>query len=179
MTMKIKTLLCPTLVAVFLSVLTPLGAAEKEPMAAKAGLPRLQLSVDIPPNWEPFLADDTARSFSDRVREVFRRRGYAGEIEFLYGDEPKQNIPTLAIRLITWRLGRTDNAECTFVASLNANGEEHNLGTFENTAFILDRTRGRWGLSNAIDEAAEGALRDLAVKLAKAGLVPGFPPAKM
>ena len=37
---------------------------------------------------------------------------------------------------------------------------------------------GRWGLAEALGDVADDALRGLAVKLAKDGLVAGFPPPK-
>ena len=46
--------------------------------------------------------------------------------------------PALAIRLINWRIGRTDNAECTFTAALKRMGQEHEPGYFRKYLFRLE-----------------------------------------
>ncbi len=177
---KQKNLLTVAMVAA-LSVSVPRARAmEKETTAkpAKLELPQLQLTVDVPPDWRPFLSDDLAEAFASRLSDVFRRRGYTGEIKFLDHDDPQPGVPVLAIRLINWRVGRTDNAECTFTANLNRGGTEHDLGIFENTSFVWNNHMGRWGLAEALGDVADGALRDLSTKLDKASLLPGFPAAK-
>ncbi|MBI2496582.1 MAG: hypothetical protein HYV75_01160 [Opitutae bacterium] len=155
-------------------------AVDKDPAAkpAKAELPQLQLTVDVPPHWRPFLADDLADVFASRVADVFRRQGYTGQVNFLALDDPKPDQPVLAIRLIHWRLGRTDNAECTFTASVKAGGREQSLGVFENTTLVWISGLRRWGLADALGDAPDAALRDLAGKLAGSATVPGFPAAK-
>ena len=180
MTPKAKNLLTAALAAT-LSVGFPAGrAAEKDATGkrAKIEVPQLQLSVDVPPNWRPFLSDDLAEAFASRVSDVFRRRGFAGTIKFLDHDDPSPDIPVLAIRLITWRIGRTDNAECTFSASVTAGGKEQSLGFFESTSLMWNKGLGRWGLADALGDVADGALRDLALRLDQAGFVPGFPAKK-
>lgn len=153
--------------------------ADKDPAAkpAKAELPQLQLTVNVPPHWRPFLADDLADAFASRVADVFRRQGYTGQVDFLSLGDPKPDQPVLAIRLIHWRLGRTDNAECSFTASVRAGGKEESLGVFENTTLVWISGMSRWGLADALGDAADDALRDLARKLAGSGTVPGFPAA--
>jgi hypothetical protein len=176
MTRQSKNLLTVAFVAALSAGMPPVRAADKETPSkpAKAELPQLQLTVDVPPNWRPFLADDLAEAFASRVSDVFRRRGYAGTVRFIDRDAPAKETPVLAIRLITWRIGRTDSAECTFTAALTAGGQEHALGIFENTALVWNRGLGRWALADALGDVADGALRDLSARLAHAAFVPGF-----
>jgi hypothetical protein len=177
---KQKNLFTVAMVAA-LSVSGPRARAlEKENTAkpAKAELPQLQLAVDVPPQWRPFLSDDLAEAFASRLTDVFRRRGYAGEVRFLDHDDPKSGAPLLTIRLINWRVGRIDNAECTFTASLKNGSEEHELGIFENTSFAWNNNGTRWGLADVLGDVADGALTDLSSKLSKDDLLPGFSAAK-
>jgi len=141
---------------------------------ARARLTQLQLTVAVPPHWRRFLADDLADAFASRVMDVFRRQGFTGEMEFVSAGEPHREQPALAIRLIHWRLGRSDNGECTFTATLNSGGSEEPLGTFENSTRAWIRGTNRWGLADALGAAADAALRDLARQLARNGTVPGF-----
>ena len=176
MTPKAKNLLTAALAAT-LSVGFPAGRAVAKDATgkrAKVELPQLQLSVDVPPNWRPFLSDDLAEAFASRVSDVFRRRGFSGAIKFLDHDDPSPDLPALSIRLITWRIGRTDNAECTFTANVTIGGQEHLLGVFEHTSLLWNKGQGRWGLADALGDVADGALRDLAIRLDQAGLVTGF-----
>lgn len=140
----------------------------------RARLARLQLTVAAPPRWRHFLGDDLADAFASRVADVFRRQGFTGEMEFVTAGHPDRGQPALAIRLIHWRLGRTENAECTFTATLNSGDSEEPLGTFENTTLAWIRGTNRWGLAGALGDAADAALRDLAHQLARNGTVQGF-----
>lgn len=180
MSPKTRNLLAAGLVVTLAVTLPQARATEKDPAAkpAKAELPQLQLTVDVPPNWRPFLADDLAEAFASRLADVFHRRGYTGEVKFIPIGEPSKDQPQLAIRLISWRIGRTDNAECTFTAALTIGGKEESLGVFDHTNLVWRRAMGRWGLAEALGDVADDALRGLAVKLAKDGLVAGFPPPK-
>jgi hypothetical protein len=141
---------------------------------AKVALPQLGLTVDVPPTWRPFLADDLAEAFASRVANVFRRQGFTGKVKFVAVGEPDEGKPMLAIQLIHWRLRQTENAECTFTATVNSGGQEESLGTFEHTTLVWIRGMNRWGLVDALGDAADGALRDLARQLAMNGTVPGF-----
>lgn len=142
---------------------------------AKARLVQLQLTVDAPTHWRPFLADDLADAFASRVVDVFSRQGFNGEMKFIPSGVPDKGHPVLAIRLNHWRLGRSDNAECIFTAAVRSGGMQENLGVFERKHLNWIGGRSRWGLSEALGDAADGALQDLAVKLARNGSVPGFP----
>ncbi len=177
---KTHNLLAAGLAASLAVTLPELRAADKDPTGqpAKVVLPQLQLTVDVPPNWRPFLADDLADAFASRTADILRRQGYTGEVKFIPVGEPAKDKPVLALQLINWRIGRTDNAECVFTASLIRDGKEESLGIFDHTTLVWNRSRGRWGLAEALGDVADGALRELARKLAKGGAVPGFEPAK-
>lgn len=177
---RTRNLLAAGLAATLAVTLPETRAGEKEPAGkpAKLELPQLQLTVDVPPHWRPFLADDLADAFASRAADVLRRHGFAGEVKFVPVGEPAKDQPVLAIRLINWRIGRTDNAECTFTASISTGGKEQTLGVFENTNLVWLGGMGRWGLADALGDAADAALRDLAVKLARSGTVAGFPAKK-
>lgn len=180
MTPRTKNLLAAGLAATLAVTLPEVRATEKDPAAkpAKAELPQLQLTVDVPPNWRPLLADDLAEAFASRTADVLRRQGYTGEVKFIPFGDPDKAKPLLAIRLINWRIGRTDNAECVFTATLATGDKEESLGVFDHTNLTWSRRAGRWGLAEALGDVADDALRGLAGKLAKSGIVPGFPPAK-
>ena len=173
---KQKNLLTVAVVAA-LSVSVPRArAAEKETTAkpAKAELPQLQLTVEVPPHWRPFLSDDLAEAFASRLTDVFCRRGYSGNIKFLDHEDPQSEVPVLAVRLINWRIARTDHAECVFTAALNTGGETHELGIFENSSHVWNNHLGHWVLADALGDVADGALRNLSSRLDKAALQPGF-----
>jgi hypothetical protein len=181
LTQNPKNILTVALVAT-LSVHTPAArAAEKNTSAksARAELPQLQVTVDVPPNWRPFLSDDLAEAFASHLTEVFHRRGYTGKIHFLDHEDPLAGVPVLAVRLINWRIGHADSAECNFTASLTAAGQEQDLGIFEHTNLILNQNQGRRGFADALGEVADGALGNLSAKVAQAGLLRGFSAAKV
>jgi hypothetical protein len=174
---KQKNILTVAMVAA-LSVSVPRFRAEekqKPTKPAKAELPQLQLAVNVPPHWRPFLANDLAEAFATRLAEVFRREGYAGEVRFLDEERADADAPVLAVGLANWRIHRTDRAECSFTASLNCDGREHRLGTFANDLLVGNDRFGRWGLANALADVADGALRELSDKLTSLGVLAGFP----
>ncbi|MBL9216197.1 MAG: hypothetical protein JNG83_12030 [Opitutaceae bacterium] len=141
----------------------------------------LQVLVDVPPTWRPFLDDDIAEIFTSRLQEVFKRRGYAGNIVQVTNLYPgAKEIPTLEIFLSEWRIDRSGNAQCTFTAALKTAAGEKNLGIKSGTAMYWAQSRGRWSMqrafetSDALEDAARDALRDLYVAVAKTGIVPGL-----
>jgi hypothetical protein len=172
-----RNLLATGLAATLAVTLPRSYAADRNQSAkpAKAELPQLQLTVHVPAHWRPFLADDLADAFASRVADVFRRQGFTGEVEFVPAGEPDPGVPVLVLSLISWRISRTDNAECTFSAAIQAGGSEESLGVFENTHLFWNSGVGHRGMAEALGDAADGALRDLAAKLARSGSVPGFP----
>jgi hypothetical protein len=178
LTQKPKNLLTVAIVAA-LSVNAPRlrGWEKKENTTepTKEDLPQLQITVDAPSHWRPFLSDDLAEAFGSRLPEVFRRHGYAGEVNFIDREAPRSAVPILAVRLINWRVDRNENAVCTFAAALTCGDRQHELGLFENTAHGWNNhTAERWGFADALGDVADGALCDLATKLDETGLLPGF-----
>lgn len=176
---KQKNLLTVAMVAA-LSVGGPRARGEEKDRpakSAKAELAQLQLMVHVPPQWRPFLSDDLAEAFASRLNDVFDRRGYSGEIQFLDHAKARADTPALAIQLINWRMGRTDLAECSFTATLQNGSQTHSLGIFENTSPVSDTRKARWGAAQALGEVADAALRDLSAKLSQGSLLRGFFPA--
>lgn len=149
--------------------------------AAKAKSPAgLQVSVDVPPTWRPFLDDDIAEAFASQVQTVLKQRGYAGGIDYVeHADTAAPTVPLLVIHLHEWRIGRTGNAECTFTASLRTAQGEKNLGLVSGTTIFWPHGS-RWGLAqmqdtaDALEGAAAQALGDLYKRLAETGSVPGL-----
>ena len=163
--------------AIFAANATSRAADTKKP----APPPDLQFYVDVPPTWRPFLDDDIAEAFASRVEYVFKQRGYAGLMAFVQrNDEPKPKLPVLEVRLLEWRISRTGNAECTFSATLKNAAAEKSLGLVANTAIFWPTRGGHWGMgrsfeaANALDSAAERALRELYQRVAETGLIPGL-----
>jgi len=173
---KQKNLLTVAMVAA-LSVSAPRARASQKGTTAKpaeAELPQLQLTVELPSHWRPFLSDDLAEAFASRLTNTFRRRGFAGEVRFLDHEVPNPDIPLLAVQVINWRIGHGESAECSITATLtlNENEPQHELGVFENTS-LAGRTH-PMGRADALADVADGALRDLSIKLDQAGLLQGF-----
>ncbi len=174
---KQKNILTVAMVAA-LSVSVPrLRAEGKEKSAkpAKAELAQLQLTVEAPRHWRPFLSNDLAEAFASRLAEGFRRAGYRGEIVFLDDDTTNPDTPVLRVELTNWRVDQTQHAECSFTASLKYDGREHKIGAFENGRLVWNDRFGRWGVANALGDAADGALRELSGKLGALGILSGFP----
>lgn len=141
-----------------------------------APAPNLQVYVNVPIPWRPFLQENLARILADHVRHEFVRHGYKGTITWVEeSGDVKAALPELSIRLIEWRLDHVGNVDCTFGATLKTLGQVKNLGLFSNTQFTWAPAVDQWQLGNAFDDAASGAMNDLARQVAKTGLLAGFP----
>lgn len=143
--------------------------------------PALQVTVNVPPQWRPFLEDDVAEAFADQVRTAFHRFGLKGEITYLgrTDTKPDPKIPHLEISLFEWRIGRSGNAECTFTSVLTAPAGRKDFGIASGTAFFWPTSSGHWSLrrmeaADALENAAGRALRDLYGRITETGLVPGM-----
>ena len=160
----------------------PVRAAEKAPAAAKVA--DLQVVIDVPPTWRPFLDDDVADALTSILRDSFRRRGYKGVIDPIEEGQraPNPDLPLLTVRLHEWRITRTELAQCTLTATLRVGGKDHDLGVISGQQLVWLRERGRFGfpheVAGAYEDAATDAMRDLHRRVAKTGLVPGLAPAK-
>ncbi|MEO6995110.1 MAG: hypothetical protein ABI273_16000 [Lacunisphaera sp.] len=148
---------------------------EKSAKPAKVELPQLQLAVTAPRQWRPFLSNDLAEAFASRLAEIFRRDGYRGEITFLDDGAAKSPAPVLDVELTNWRIKPTERAECIFSATLRSDGRAHHLGVFENDRLVWNDRSGRWGVAEALSDAADGALRNLSGKLGELGTLNGVP----
>lgn len=140
----------------------------------------LQVIVDVPPTWRPFLEDDIAEALFFRMRNVFSQRGYKGEIRQLTAfDTPVSPVPVLRLNLTEWRIDRIGNAQCTLTATLQTSAGEKSLGLASGTAMFWPQGN-RWSLSrqldtvDALEDAANNAAREVYDAVAKSGLVPGI-----
>lgn len=177
-----KTLLAllrfPAALAAFAALVTLAPAADAKKTAPKPA--DLQVIVDVPPTWRPFLEDDIAEALFYRLKEVFGRRGYKGEIAQLTSfDAEAKAVPVLRLNLTEWRVDRAGNAQCTLSATLKTAAGEKDLGLATGTALFWPRGN-RWGIqrqmetADALEDAADSALRDLYSAVAKTGLVAGL-----
>ncbi len=164
------------LLLVGLAANVPSATAAPDEKGGNKGSPgTLQVQVDVPPSWRPMFEDEIARSFVGRVRDVFRREGYPGEIKYVSDyDTPDQGCCLLTINLVEWRAHLGPNIECTFTANLQTDQTTRNLGIFTDYALRWMHGPGRFGLADTFGSAAEGALRQLYNRLAKTELVPGL-----
>jgi hypothetical protein len=161
---------------VFSACATPDGtAAANAAAAAKAA--DLVIAVNVPPTWRPFLADDIAETFSDRVEDVFKNRGYTGRIaEQDDLTAPRSGQALLTIYLDEWKVDHVGNVVCTFRATLQTGAESpHGLGYFRSTQMRMMRGLGRWGLADSFGNAADDAIHNLYRKLTDAHLLSGAP----
>jgi hypothetical protein len=170
----------PAAVAAFAALVARAPAADSHPAATRTA--DLQVVVDVPPTWRPFLEDDIAEALFYRLRDAFARGGYRGEmIQLDRTDGRNPNVPTLEVSLTEWRIDRIGNAQCTMTARLiTPNGGEKSLGLASGTAMFWPNGP-RWGFSrrletaDALEDAANDAARDVFQSVAKSGLLPGMP----
>jgi len=150
----------------------PAAAKDKDEPA-----PALQVLVDVPPTWDPFLEDDVAEAFYIQINDTFRRAGFKGEIKQVERhDQIRDEVPLLDIRLMEWRISRSGHVDCTFNAGLKRDGTEHNLGLFNGTALHWVNTRDhRWALQRGLEDSAQSAIKDLWRKLREKELLPVEP----
>lgn len=160
--------------------------AADAPAAQAAKIADLQLQVNVPPTWRPFLDDDIAEALAGIAADTFKRRGYSGVIDFIEEGRrvPNPDLPLLTLNLMQWRIDRIGNAECTLTAELAVPGKpKRELGVVTQTQITWIQERGRYGfrrfeVANALEDAATEAMRDLFKRVAETGLLSGFPLAK-
>lgn len=172
----------PVALAAFAALVAVVPAADTKKPAPKPA--DLQVLVNVPPTWRPFLDDDIAETLFYRLKDVFRRRGYSGELaQVTTFDAGAKDVPTLQLNLTEWRVDRIGNAQCTLSASLKTAVEEKNLGLATGTALLWVHGN-RWSFThqmetaNALEDAADSALREVYDAVAKAGVIPGIPAKK-
>ena len=150
---------------------------------AESKVADLQVQIDVPPTWDPFLEDDIGEAFASILAQRFRQMGYAGVIDYVQAPRaPNPDLPLLSLRLIEWRINRAGNGECTFAAALRpaSTAKEINLGLVSNSEFTWIRERGRFGLArardiaNSLEDTAQGAMRELYTRVAETRSVPGL-----
>lgn len=167
-----------------LATLAPAYAAAPDAKGIKVA--DLQLQINVPPTWRPFLDEDIAEALASILTDTFKRRGYAGVIDFIeeHRRAPNPDLPLLTLNLMQWRIDRLGNAECTLTADLAVPGKpKRELGVVTQTQITWIQERGRYGfrhfeIADALEDAATEAMRDLFKRVADTGLLPGFPPPK-
>lgn len=172
----------PVAFAAMAALVTLAPAADAKKPAAKPA--DLQVFVNVPPTWRPFLDDDIAETLFYRLKEVFHRRGYPGEMAQLTAfDAGAKDVPALQLNLTEWRVDHSGNAQCTLAATLKTAAGEKSLGLASGTALLWVHGN-RWGFNrqvetaDALEDAADSALRELYDAVARTGLVAGLPAKK-
>jgi hypothetical protein len=161
----------------------PLAAYAVEKGESAAGAPEpvppeLQLVIDVTSQPDPMEARESAEVFAQLLEEIFRRHGYKGQINPLFREDPKPDLPLLEIRLSRWRIGPIAQPECAFSAVLTRGDMKAKLGQFSANDLAWNKGAGNIDQGEALRRVAHEALRDLARYLSDKGLLPGFPPAK-
>lgn len=164
---RVFRLLCAAVVAAFAFTL-PSHAKEKkttEPVD-------LYLSVKIPSLMgDTIRHDDTAEIFISRVFESFRAAGYKGRMDDDDFAKPTGDQRLLEFNIMEWRPDRTGMITCTFTASVTRENEKPvRLGVFTTSSMRLGG--GPLASSNAYEDSAKDALRDVYKKLVKDNLLP-------
>lgn len=135
----------------------------------------LKVQVDVPLAWNSLIDDRISEAFASRVREVFHRSGFEYPIDDVRYVEDASKLPyLLTVHLMDWRITRLGNIDCTFTASLQTPRGTRKLGVYTNTTMVWLGGSGRFGLARSFEEAAEGAIRELANDIAKTELLPGL-----
>lgn len=137
--------------------------------------PTLKVHVITPPTWHILLEDRVSQNLVDQLREIFYRKDFAWPVEEVrYVENPAAVPHLLTLDVIEWRLNWIGNIDCTLRATLQTPRGERPLGVFSNTVPRWIGGFGRWGLSRAFEDAAEGALEDLCAEIARTELLPGL-----
>jgi len=139
----------------------------------KPGTPPLALTVSVSPlsTMQPFAAKTMAENFASRLFDIFKHHDYVGTINHVDTGKAPASGPALAIEIIKWEPGHLDGMiQCKFHATLASAGKTIDLGAFDNSAFLQHPTADLTGGGDAITIL----LRELAVRVAQTGLVPGF-----
>lgn len=142
--------------------------------------PGLQLQVNLPPVWHPLVEDDVSEMLASLVQVEFRRAGFQERIALLKStDDVAEGVPLLIINVAEWRISRTGAAECLFNARLRtAGGENVAFGMVTYSDFTTMRGDSGfnrpYALTDALEDAAVGAIRDLRRRVADSGKLAGF-----
>jgi hypothetical protein len=135
----------------------------------------LKVQVNVPATWH-WLADDrVAEPLVDQLRDTFYRAGFDRPIEQItYVEDPAKAPYLLTINLVDWRMNHAGSIDCTFSANLQTPRGTRDFGLFSDMAFNWIPGRGRYGLSQAFTQAADGALKQLCDAVAKSEMLPDF-----
>ena len=137
----------------------------------------LGVLVNLPPSVSLMYADRISDVFTDEVRHVFHQAGFKRPVENIrYMDNPDAPANLLTVNLHEWRFDRLGNIECTFTAQLETPRGTRNLGVYSGVSMSMTRSPGWWGMVDAFDEAAQGAIVDMVRAIAKSELLPSGSP---
>jgi hypothetical protein len=152
-------------VGVIVTAFVPLSRADAS--AQTAAPSTLQIRIDVPPTWRPFLEDDVAVGLFSRISDTFKRRGFKGDmVQLDRMDQAKAGLPVLQINLMEWRISRIGNVDCTFSATFQNGGKSENLGLFNGTSMLwISTPNHRWQIEQGLDDSAQSAIKDLYAKL--------------
>jgi hypothetical protein len=171
--MKVSTLLFNRWLWLAMSVFA-FPALAKEPTETPG---TLRVQVNVPPSWNLLLDDRITEAFVDRIRDVFHRNGFEKPVEEVrYVEDPAKLPFLLTVNLTEWRINRIGDIECTFTANLQTPRGTRQLGIYTNTTMRWLTGPGRFGLAQAFEDAAEGAINDLCRDVAKTEMLPGLAP---
>jgi hypothetical protein len=144
-------------------------ATTRQPMSPDT----VSVLVNLPPSASLVYSDWITDAFTDSVRSVFHQAGFQRPIENIrYVDQPDEAPYLLTINLMEWRFTRLGDIDCTFTAQLSTPRGTRDLGVYSGTSLRLSRNPGPWGLADAFDEAAQGAIVDLFRAVVKSELLP-------
>lgn len=152
------------------------SAASPSDSAPKARPVALQVVVSMPPSMRPWLDDDIAEAFADRISSALHEQGLRGEIAYVTSfDHPASDRPLLSVNLIEWRRDRVGMVDCTFSAELSSPKGHENLGLFTGTGLAMFSRRDWFGRAEPYEDAARDALSHLYQRIAATHLLPGEP----
>jgi len=164
-------LVCFAAVFIGAAVAAPKDAASKPAPAAPAKT-MLQISVQVPPTMRPWLEDDVAEAFADRVQTALHEQGLKDGVVCLRpSEEPVPDKALLQVHLLEWRTDHAGMVDCTFSATLSARKQSRSLGLFIGTGMMMTSRRDWFGRVEQYDDAARQALRDLLERIRQTHLL--------
>lgn len=122
----------------------------------------LQVQVDVPPAWDPWLADDLSEALFNRVRHIFIRHEFEGTLkEVRRLNEPEPDEPLLSLQVYRWEVDRTGSVRCVIRGDLyDAERNRTRLGVYTATEFVWGPAN-QWELADTFVEAADDVAEQL------------------
>ncbi len=158
-----------------MTLIAPLSSVQAKEPAHPAGV--IEVYVTIPATPSPTAEFNVGERFVDDMANAFRNWGFHGKVKRLERlDQPTSGAAVLRVNLTEWDRDATGNFTCRFSATLKADGQERNLGTYDGTSPGMLTAPGGFGASEAFDKSATDALHRLYDDLAKTDLIVGLKP---